>query len=74
MRIDLTNLDSTHIMAVALVAMAIFIPFGIALDKPTKEESYNQALRNCANLQSLDERNTCRVQVTKYYKDIEEKQ
>jgi hypothetical protein len=68
MKIDLKDMDSTQILALACVVLCIFVPFGIALDRPTKYQSYNEAIRHCSTFRSMNERNACRTQVTNTYK------
>lgn len=61
------DMDATAILALSMVALALSAPIGIALHKPTKYESYNEALRHCSNLHGIESQNNCRVTVTKLY-------
>lgn len=61
------KIDNDIMFGLALVVMAAAIPIAIAFDKPTPQESYNEALSHCASISSLNERNFCRAEVTKVY-------
>ena len=68
------SIGSEAIMALALFGVVITVPISIAIHKPTKYESYNDALYRCSTLRSVNERNSCRAEVTKLYKEEDGKE
>lgn len=62
------SIGSQAIIAIAVVGAAIIVPVSMAIHKPTKYESYNEALCQCSTLKSENERNACRAEVTRSYR------
>ena len=62
------------VLAIALVGVGIIVPISVAIHKPTKYESYNEALCQCSTLKSENERNACRAEVTRLYREEDGKE
>lgn len=63
------SIGSEAVLAIALVGAAIIVPISMSIHKPTKYESYNEALYQCSTLKSENERNACRAEVTSLYRE-----
>ena len=68
------SIGSEAIVAIAVVGAAIIVPISMATHKPTKYQSYNEALCQCSTLKSENERNACRVEVTRLYRQEDGKE
>jgi len=68
------SIGTEAVIAIAVVGAAIIVPISVAIHKPTKYQSYNEALCQCSTLKSENERNACRAEVTRLYKEEDGKE
>ena len=68
------SIGTESVVAIALLGAAIIVPISMAIHKPTKYESYNEALCQCSTLKSENERNACRAEVTRLYRQEDGKE
>lgn len=62
-------MSDTKVLIIVL-GVIFSIALGCAiLSRPTKYESYNDAIIHCAHLKGLNAQNACRAEVTRAYRD-----
>lgn len=64
-RLNMSDYKLTMIIVGVIVSIVLF---GALFSRPTKYESYNEAIVHCSHLKGLNAQNACRAEVTRAYR------
>lgn len=64
-------MNEGKLLIIVMGVVISIVLIGAFTSKPTKYESYNEAIVHCNRYKSLNEQNACRAEVTKAYRELD---